>query len=1066
MKKVAAHLHDASWSPTGDLIVATGQYAQTMTIRFADDERNLITPNLDSLVATQDWRPDGMTLTTGGRAGDVYHWDIADTAVRHAKVDAGNSLWVAEWSPDGERFACGYYSPNRVKLFDALGQSVARVAGLGALRDLSWDSTSTKLAVDSSDHKRLSILNPDGEVLVKQPLENVGVPAIDWNPNQPLFALGTNDHVEIRDDKAHLRRRWSSGRVNAVAWSTDGDSIYTANGDLDLRRWTADGRLQTAPHRREKGVTDGVHINPSDGRVATIGYTRNIAKDRYQASIWSNSRFLGAIEPAGGGSKGVAWSPDGTTLSVFGRAGCVQLWAGTPLQHQQTFVVGTPGEAFVVNADGTELLAGSAERFGEHFRFVVETDSGSYKTISHAAFQELVSAAPKPLNSRCELPIQALPLVGVVPEPSREDASPWQVLALGQDRNIRSTAWSSHGDVAVGDVGGTVRILNAEMTKLLQVLPTDSGQIRAMDWSPDGKTLVFGNEFGEIYRYSKDDSLQRLASQHGGAISRLHWKADGTRFVSAGDDKGLVVWDSQGHPISRLSGHTRELSDVAWHPEKQIIASYSQASSELIVWQEDGSRLAAAKHSTVVAIDWMPGTDELYLWGREIDSSTSGLIFNLSTQKTRPTSVPLTNSIIAARLSPDGQTVAIGMTGNALQLFGLDGKQKTRIEGNGPGEWMTVFDWSDDSQRIAFVASPWTLRTADVDGNVLAKIQVSNRESVASWSFDRRFIATAGTDNSIRRWSADGSNVELLDGHDARVRCVAWSPVDSRLASLGNDGKLRVWDLSGNELEGFDGMRIQQDSDGKVAKYQIAWHPSGKMIAAAGATSTLKIVDLETKQVRSFSMLGPVASLAWNAAGDQLAIGCEPKLLVFWKPNEREPKFFSVPTQPDAVQWHGDTEVLVAGQECYRAPINGEQATRFVDSPGRERDVRISPDKQWVAVAADDLELLRPDGNPTSRFANPDSTVVAVAWSSDGALIAATYNDSALRVWDLATGKVQWIGLPVDGGDAVTFSPSGEVLAGNAGKLDQTHQVIRYVDHNGLETVKPSEFFNAVEARQ
>ena len=75
--------------------------------------------------------------------------------------------------------------------------------------------------------------------------------------------------------------------------------------------------------------------------------------------------------------------------------------------------------------------------------------------------------------------------------------------------------------------------------------------------------------------------------------------------------------------------------------------------------------------------------------------------------------------------------------------------------------------------------------------------------------------------------------------------------------------------------------------------------------------------------------------------------------------------------------------------------------------------------------------------------------------------VAVTYNDATLRIWDLATSKFSWVGLPTSSGKSVTLSATGEALFGDPADLDAKYQVIRWRDRKQLESVAPSEFFAA-----
>ena len=65
------------------------------------------------------------------------------------------------------------------------------------------------------------------------------------------------------------------------------------------------------------------------------------------------------------------------------------------------------------------------------------------------------------------------------------------------------------------------------------------------------------------------------------------YSPDGTRFVTAGDDKTVKVWRfSDGHLLETLHGHDQWVRAVAWSPDGQYIGSCSWDNT-VRVWNPD-----------------------------------------------------------------------------------------------------------------------------------------------------------------------------------------------------------------------------------------------------------------------------------------------------------------------------------------------------------------------------------------------------------------------------------------------------------------------------------------------
>ena len=72
---------------------------------------------------------------------------------------------------------------------------------------------------------------------------------------------------------------------------------------------------------------------------------------------------------------------------------------------------------------------------------------------------------------------------------------------------------------------------------------------------------------------------------HSSKVNAVAWSPDGTRIVSASDDRTVQVWDAAtGETLYTYRGHAKEVSSVAWSPNGTRIASAGY-DTMVHVWQ-------------------------------------------------------------------------------------------------------------------------------------------------------------------------------------------------------------------------------------------------------------------------------------------------------------------------------------------------------------------------------------------------------------------------------------------------------------------------------------------------
>ena len=306
--------------------------------------------------------------------------------------------------------------------------------------------------------------------------------------------------------------------------------------------------------------------------------------------------------------------------------------------------------------------------------------------------------------------------------------------------------------------------------------------------------------------------------------------------------KPYTISPSIGTLVSTHAEHNDWISQVAWSPNGQLIASASYDGS-VRVWNAftikpvamyRQKRLKLFGQSHVNAIAWSPT-------GREIVAANDNKIleiWNAGNGTIRLTYRKHSDTVHSVAWAPDGQKIA-SASDSKMHLWDASNGKTLTTHGTSNGEIQDIA-WSPNSKYLAIASRLQIVRIFEVSAlmELLLRTSYNNHtgavEAVA-WAPDGIRIASAADDKTIQIWNGLTGNLLLTyTAHDAVIKAITWSPDGKNIASAGLDGTVQLWDaLSGNHLFTF------QKHSSPV--YTVAWSPDGKYIATGGADNIIQI---------------------------------------------------------------------------------------------------------------------------------------------------------------------------------------------------------------------------------
>jgi WD40 repeat protein/serine/threonine protein kinase len=528
--------------------------------------------------------------------------------------------------------------------------------------------------------------------------------------------------------------------------------------------------------------------------------------------------------------------------------------------------------------------------------------------------------------------------------------------------------------------------------------------------SPSGTVLSPGQQGLRVLSIA--DQSVRLLDEQGRAERTVPFPHEkGDFWVAAKVLEGLLTLDRGSGTIAQLRDPTGTVrGDVQVPADRSMdIVEFSPDRKRLaIVWRRPGrysmgvydfsgkeqALLTEAHHAEVWSLVFSPDGTRL------ASASDDGTARLWDAATGRPMSGPLRHP------------------GNSRVLsaaFRRDGARIVTTAGDG-----TVCQW--DARTGAAVEPPYERHAGDV--------------WTAVYSPDGEWVASAGTDRSIRLWRATGREDALvLHGHTGKVTQLAFTTDGRRLGSVSDDGTARIW-----EADTRAGLPVLRGHTSYV--YPVAYSPDGEWIASGSWDGTVWLWDARTGGgcavlrhpgvVRSLAFSPDSSWLVSGGDGDDrlrlwdVATGMLRK--VIQGPGSR---ILSVAVSPDgtliaALDWSGDLSVrdVETGQQVARVRLGGA---------GQTKGLAFSPDGRWLASTTPKFHVYLWDvrtQQPTTPLTGHTGEVFCVTFSRDGGRLASASLDRTVRVWDVEKGDCQVI-LRGHTDDVFTaaFHPSGTLLA-------------------------------------
>ncbi|WP_341525448.1 serine/threonine-protein kinase [Nostoc sp. UHCC 0302] len=236
------------------------------------------------------------------------------------------------------------------------------------------------------------------------------------------------------------------------------------------------------------------------------------------------------------------------------------------------------------------------------------------------------------------------------------------------------------------------------------------------------------------------------------------------------------------------------------------------------------------------------------------------------------------------------------------------------------------------------------------------------------------------------------------------VNALAISPDGNILASGNNDKKIRLWDLNSKKI-------LATLSGHSQAVKSVSFSPDGKTLATASDDKTIKLWHSKTFEeiCTLFGHSHAVKSVAFHPNEQILASGSWDKTIKLWDINT------------------GTEICTLIGHKLQVNSVAFSPQGKLLASASCDRTIRL-----WQIAALEDSDKEfknRPCYSLLSTLSGHAWTVLTVAFSPDGKILATGSDDNTIKLWKVSTGQListlsdhSWSVV------AVAFTADGETL--------------------------------------
>ena len=403
----------------------------------------------------------------------------------------------------------------------------------------------------------------DGGDMVKRFDGMLGEPVAAFNHNNSWLAIGqSTGQVDILDTSSWtiLQTLHSHlGPISSLAFSVDGKmlvggfgSVQGRSSDAQVTAWNTDSWRESELEIQHTATPRAMAFSPNDKQLV-------LGSDDGVIAIWNVESGLRAasFQAHAGPIKDMAWSPDGNEFTSVGGDNACRIWdmqatlasrsVSNPAIVEQGVIDSTAladnGEVICLAPVFSDSIQVREMRTGE-LRFTVPLPGSTSTDVAVSPDNQVLAAfgGSYPVNSEHPSHLGLYRL---------SDGQLIRSLNVG-DAHTARIAFTPSGKELVGVCFKHVRVWETATGRQLGEFGPLETWIKSVRPHPHQRVVACGANDGFTYFLSLPDlQLINKAKTNDGVIESIDFSPDGRRFVTAGQDRRLRIWNAETLELER-----------------------------------------------------------------------------------------------------------------------------------------------------------------------------------------------------------------------------------------------------------------------------------------------------------------------------------------------------------------------------------------------------------------------------------------------------------------------------------------------------------------------------------